>query len=148
MRYSSREWETDPRFVQQLLRFNQLDHINFNPILDTNALRKTYKRILNVDVPMVFKQYSKNRANVVNYHRIDENYDDDFPNGKKGGGSHEVDPDVIFDRFVKDYQNENETVDIVKQKDLEDKMQGFISHFEHKILNKAIFTSLKKEGQG
>lgn len=148
MRYSSREWETDPRFVQQLLRFNQLDHINFNPILDTNALRKTYKRILNVDVPMVFKQYSKNRANVVNYHRIDQNYEDDFPNGKKGGGSHEVDPDVIFDRFVKDYQNENETVDIVKQKDLEDKMQGFISHFEHKILNKTIFTSLKKEGQG
>lgn len=73
MRYSSREWETDPRFVQQLLRFNQLDHINFNPILDTKALRKAYKRILNVDVPMVFKQYSKKRANVVNYQLIDEN---------------------------------------------------------------------------
>jgi hypothetical protein len=125
-----------------------LDHINFNPILDTNALRKAYKRILNVDVPMVFKQYSKNKANVVNYHRIDENIEDDFPNGKKGTGSHEVDPDVIFDRFVKDYQNENETADIFKQKDLQDKMQGFISHFEHKILNKTIFTSLKKEGQG
>ena len=97
---------------------------------------------------MVFKQYSKNKANVVNYHRIDENFEDDFTNGKKGGGSHDVDPDVIFDRFVKDYQNENETADIFKQKDLQDKMQGFISHFEHKILNKTIFTSLKKEGQG
>lgn len=27
-------------------------------------------------------------------------------------------------------------------------MQGFISHFEHKILNKTIFTSLKKEAKG
>ncbi len=55
---------------------------------------------------------------MVDYKRINDNYEDDFPNGKKGAGSHEVDPDVIYDRFVKDYQNENETVDIIKQKDL------------------------------
>jgi len=57
-----------------------------------------------------------------------------------------VDPDVIYDRFVKDYQTENDTVDIFKQKDLQDKMQTFISEFEHKIMNKTIF-SVPKTGE-
>ena len=62
---------------------------------------------------MVYKQYSKNKANVVNYHRLNnEDLDDVLPN--KRGNSHEVDPDVIYDRFIKDYQHENETVDIFK----------------------------------
>jgi hypothetical protein len=63
-------------------------------------------------VPYVFKQYSKTRANVVNYHRINDFSDEDFISRRRT--SHDVDPEIIFDRFVKDYKNENENADFNK----------------------------------
>ena len=64
-------------------------------------------------MPYVFKQYSKTRANVVNYQRINDLSEEDFSTRRRT--SHDVDPEIIFDRFVKDYKNENENADFNKQ---------------------------------
>lgn len=72
LRYSSKAWESNPRFVQQLFRFNQLDHLNFNPALDSKAFRLSYQRALGVQVPLVHALPSRVKVCRVEFKSIDD----------------------------------------------------------------------------
>jgi hypothetical protein len=43
MRYSSNTFESDPRFVKELLRYNDLHHHEFNPNLLTKTARMVFE---------------------------------------------------------------------------------------------------------
>ena len=55
-----------------------------------------------MSVPLIQQAYSKTKANVVNYDIVD---DEQLSGSKVKKANHEIDPDIIYDRFIKDFQN-------------------------------------------
>ncbi len=50
MRYSSNPWESDPEFVKELLRYNELHHHDYNPGLETKTSKITFEKVLNIQM--------------------------------------------------------------------------------------------------
>eukprot|EP00347_Sterkiella_histriomuscorum_P004921 403358569 len=59
MRYSSNDWETDQTFIRELLRYNQLYHHDYNPILDSKQSKIIFNKVLNIDVPKNKTDYDR-----------------------------------------------------------------------------------------
>lgn len=59
LRYSSNPWDTDPKFVTALLRYNDCNHHDYNPSLDTRASKMIFDKILNIQVKKSEMDYDR-----------------------------------------------------------------------------------------
>ena len=111
MRLSSRDWESDPQFIQKLFRYNQIDHQLFNPHIDEKNYRKQFNRQLDVSVPLVYTRPSRKKASVVNF-KIEDNLSHLYPAHRRQLG--DSSPEVIYDsRFTKDIIYSANDMDII-----------------------------------
>jgi hypothetical protein len=56
LRYSSNPWDTDPRYIEELLRYNEIFHHDFKPSLENN---KIFEKVLNVKTKKCNYKYDK-----------------------------------------------------------------------------------------
>ena len=59
MRFSSNNWEQDPDFVKELLRYNELHHHDYNPSLNTRQSKVIFEKVLNIKVPRSKLDYDR-----------------------------------------------------------------------------------------
>lgn len=59
IRYSSNEYDTDPRYIEELIRYNEMYHHDYNPGLDTKASRLIFDKVLNVPLKQTVMEYDK-----------------------------------------------------------------------------------------
>jgi hypothetical protein len=86
---------------------------------------------MNVSVPLIQQAYSKIKASLVNYELVDE---EQLLSGRKPKkGNHDIDPDIIYDRFIKDFQNSKAKKNTKEAKDLNDKITDLVQDYLHKI---------------
>ena len=75
---------------------------------------------MNVSVPLIQQAYSKIKANLVNYDILDQ---ENLGRKKvKQGGSHDINPDIIYDRFIKDFKNSKSKKNTKEAKELKDNL--------------------------
>jgi len=50
LRFSSNPWDTDPEYVKELLRYNEIYHHDYNPSLDSKTSKMIFEKYIGVNV--------------------------------------------------------------------------------------------------
>eukprot|EP00347_Sterkiella_histriomuscorum_P017584 403348777 len=160
MRYSSNTYESEPGFIKELLKYNDIYHQEFNPSLLTKTAKKVYDEVLGLQIPpdqfefdrryMVkppYKQDSKRNNKVTENLNNSQNNQAIYKSQKN-----QIKASKLYERFVSEYESGvREELSFGKHQELQGKIRRVFDSYDKKVNGRNFlsqsFTTDRDRGQ-